>query len=222
MQMTAITWNTQGSPLNNQNKRDALVALCQTYDFILLQECGDLVDQQSFATKVVYGAAQAGAFNRRCSTAIICSQADASGTWNGGRTGRPGIWVRKKNLYVGTIHCISGGTGMEDLRPFLLAMAEEAGESPFIIGGDFNCIFDQGAEEIQLGTKSRPNVFNLHTQLTATHKAGMVLDHFVSRNIEDVGVPRRYRQHQSDHDAVTITFKPPEQADNFDPNYMGE
>jgi hypothetical protein len=181
--------------------------MCRTFDVVLLQECGAFAGVDRYDGKYVIAYEQAGALNNRCSTAIIAPEWDSSGVWTGSSSGRPGIWIKAAGLYIGTIHCSSGGIGMTDLSPFMRYMADGAGDAPLVVGGDFNCVMDAGTTQINVGTSSRPVNFAFHTQSQSTHMGGLTLDNFVSRGLRDAGNARRYRTGVSDHDAVSIEVR---------------
>ena len=69
MSISIVTWNAQGSPLNDDDKRATLVGMCSAFDVILLQECGGFASVDRFEGKRVVAQEQVGAFNNRCSTA---------------------------------------------------------------------------------------------------------------------------------------------------------
>jgi hypothetical protein len=204
--LSIITWNTQGTPLGDAEKKQTLSALSRTYDVVLLQECGAFVQESKFEGKNVIGFEQAGAFNIRCSTAIVAPGWDNSGAWTGSSSGRPGLWIDIGGRIVGTIHCTSGGVGMTDLTPFMLYMAGKHGGRTLIIGGDFNCVVPDGTTQLNAGTSTRPVAFDFLSQGRATHSGGQTLDHFVSQNATLSSGPRRFTTKVSDHDAVSATF----------------
>ncbi|MEN5061014.1 endonuclease/exonuclease/phosphatase family protein [Luteimonas sp. TWI1416] len=167
-----VTWNTQGNPLNDTNKRTMLTGLCEAFDIVLLQECGRFGEAaRTFAGKHVCWTEQAGAFNARCSTAILAPRWEDSGLWTGSSTGRAGLWIRIDDLFVATIHCTSSGVGLTDLRPFAGDMARVAGDHAVLIGGDFNHEVADDPAELNAGTASRPVLFSVHTQGRATRHA---------------------------------------------------
>lgn len=156
----------------------------------------------------MYGVEQSGAYNNRCSTAIIAKDGwEASGRWDGSNSGRPGIWIKSRNFTIATIHCTSGGVGRGDLRPFMTHMANVIGvNTPLVIGGDFNDSSLVNVTNLNAGTINRPIQFSVYTQSRATHSGGQVLDGFVSLNAI-INTSRRYSVTVSDHDPVSATFR---------------
>lgn len=203
MQFSVATWNTQGSPLTNEDKNATLRSLVDLYDVVLLQECGNLAKCNTYEGRRLVSWIPGGALNGRCSTAIISRGYDESGNSGHMHTGRAGIWIRVGRVYVATIHCTSNGKAADQTQ-MMKEMSTTAGDNPLIIGGDFNCSQDPG--ELNVGTSSRPIVFSVDTQDRATQQSGNTLDYFVSVNIELKGI-RKYRTSSSDHDAVTALYE---------------
>ncbi|MHA2367127.1 MAG: endonuclease/exonuclease/phosphatase family protein [Candidatus Hodarchaeales archaeon] len=202
--ISIATWNTQGSPLNNDDKEEILKSISQEYNYILLQECGSLANSLNFGSFQIYSSKPAGAFCDRCSTAILSKNILKSGKAIDMSTGREGIWISDNGVYIAAIHCTANGTA-QDRSYMLKAMNKIAGESPLIIGGDFNTS-PPDDPYLNVGTQFRPIWFNVDSQSQPTQKSGKILDYFVSRNVQ-CGSVRKYRTKVSDHHAVTATYQ---------------
>jgi hypothetical protein len=180
---------------------------------LLLQECGGLTDvgDLELNRKRIFASGQAGAFNNRCTTAIIANDWSSAGGWTGSSSGRSGLWIKIGSVMVGSIHSSSGCVVMCDLEPFLNAVNGKVTDEndTIIIGGDMNCeASDIESAEINCGTARRPKLFAVRAQQRGTQKSGGNLDFFVtSPNAIIVSGPRKYRVPKSDHDAVSMTVR---------------
>jgi endonuclease/exonuclease/phosphatase family metal-dependent hydrolase len=209
MLTSIVTWNTQGRPDTNEHKNRVLDALCRTYNVVLLQECGSLFDRngEQIAGKTIHCIGQAGAFNNRCSVAIL---ADSVAGWDcelNASTGRAVVWVKRGGLTIGGIHATSGGVGMPDVKAGLKTLLGVAKDGPMVLGGDFNVDMDTDTTSINIGSVGRPEEFEVRTQDRPTHQGGGVLDHFATRNVELTGPPRVGQPSPSDHRYLTATFR---------------
>lgn len=206
MNKSVATWNTQGDPFKQSEKTEILAALAEAFPIILLQECGQLSGTLQ-GWNSYYGG-QAGAFNNRCSTAILTNlTVYGSGLISCSSTGRPGIWIRTNDCIVATIHSTSGGVGKPDLEVFMKKLMELAdGEVPVIIGGDFNFQMAPGEHVALVGTESRGTEYSLLSQSRSTHSGGGILDGFAIYGVERWDGPRRLNVGPSDHHPVTATF----------------
>jgi endonuclease/exonuclease/phosphatase (EEP) superfamily protein YafD len=203
MRLSIGTWNSQGSPLTNADKYATLKGLIGVCDVVLLQECGSLATVPGFEGYRVVSWEAAGAKNHRCSTAILTPRCDETGNAGHMSTGRAAVWIRCGNVYIATIHCTASGKAADQTQ-LMKEMAKIAGNNPLIIGGDFNCT--PVGEEMNVGTSSREITFNVDAQARATQRSGRTLDYFVSQNAECLGT-RKYQTGESDHDAVTATYR---------------
>jgi hypothetical protein len=206
MNKSVATWNTQGDPFNQTEKTTVLTSLGASFPIILLQECGQL--SGTLTGWSAYYGGQAGAFNNRCSTAILTSlPVYGSGLISRSSTGRPGIWIRTDDCIVGTLHSTSGGVGLPDLQVFMQALMDLSdGEVPVIIGGDFNFQLTPGEHTALIGTESRGTEYSLLSQARPTHAGGSILDGFAVCGVSRWDGPRRWGVRPSDHHPVTATF----------------
>jgi hypothetical protein len=206
MNKSVATWNTQGDPFKQPEKKEILTSLAASFRIILLQECGQL--SGSLPGWETYYGGQAGAFNNRCSTAILTDlTVYGSGLISCSSTGRPGIWIRTNDCIVATIHSTSGGVGKPDLEMLMRKLIEQFGaEVPIIIGGDFNFQMSPGEHMALIGTESRGTGYSLLSQSRATHSGGGILDGFAIYGVERWDGPRRWGVGPSDHHPVTATF----------------
>ena len=206
MNKSVATWNTQGDPFNQTEKAVVLASLCAASPIVLLQECGQL--SGTLPGWSPYYGGQAGAFNNRCSTAILTSlPVYGSGLISRSSTGRPGIWIRTDDCIVGTLHSTSGGVGKPDLDVFMKELMDlSGGEVPVIIGGDFNFQLTPGEQAARIGTESRGTEYSLLSQSRPTHGGGSILDGFAVYGVSRWEGPRRLSVAPSDHHPVTATF----------------
>ena len=206
MNKSVATWNTQGDPFNQTEKATVLASLGEAFPILLLQECGQL--SGGLPGWSAYYGGQAGAFNNRCSTAILTSlPVTNSGLISCSSTGRPGIWIRTDDCYVATIHSTSGGVGKPDLQVFMQKLMELSdGKVPVIIGGDFNFQMSPGEHSARIGTESRGTEYSLLSQARSTHSGGGILDGFAVHGVSRWDGPRRWNVGPSDHHPVTATF----------------
>lgn len=150
--MKICTWNSQGDPTNNSLKENILAFLSREIDVILLQECGRL----SRIGNILPGwhwalLPQAGAFNLRCSTAIVSKwnfsykpEYLKSGT---GRSLLIATFLHIPTIQILTLHAESR-TG-SDVFPVL-----QNRTGLFIIGGDMNCQPSTLSDTYGSGTRS--------------------------------------------------------------------
>lgn len=114
MPLTMTTWNTQGDPTTDPDKSEVLKNVWRNSDILLLQECGTLKELGSVIDGVAaadYGS-QAGAFNVRCSTALLSRhEATFETKYLSSGTGRSAIIAFfRGNLAVATLYAASGGS----------------------------------------------------------------------------------------------------------------
>ncbi|MGF7151268.1 hypothetical protein FHS96_004931 [Sphingomonas zeicaulis] len=198
---TVITWNTQGDPTTHPGKAAELATMCAAYDYVLLQECGHM--KLWNGNKYMYSSYQAGAFNSRCSTAILSNAPADVKHWTGSSSGRSGLYMNVAGTIIGTIHATSGGVGMGDVTPFLKTVSRLDAQA-IVIGGDFNAELAQPFFDV--GTSNRPNTFDIVSQGGATHQGGLCLDYFFYQGTANPGNATLYPTQNSDHDAVWMTF----------------
>jgi endonuclease/exonuclease/phosphatase family metal-dependent hydrolase len=178
--MNIVTWNSQGSPLNKDDKKETLKKLLANNHIVCLQECGDLdldLDGYNFV-----GVRQAGAKNFRCSTMIISKtgkypEITIEIRSNSGR-GAVGIKCGDFDLY--TIHAESSNCAMQDVKQLLLIAANR--RRPYVVCGDFNVAppVEKSGDLFELRSRSRPYPCspNVVFGLRGTHTSGKTLDYF--------------------------------------------
>lgn len=134
--MNICTWNSQGDPTTDPFKADILASLAKKNHVLLLQECGRLSRIGNILPGWYYALApQAGAFNPRCSTAIVAGGGFTCQThYLPSGTGRSLMIATFPHIPVQilTMHAESG-TG-SDVFPVLRNRT-----GLFILGGDMNC-----------------------------------------------------------------------------------
>ncbi|MGB0683455.1 MAG: endonuclease/exonuclease/phosphatase family protein [Magnetovibrionaceae bacterium] len=206
--MKICTWNTCGDPTTNTNKAGVLGTLWHSCDIILLQECGNLSNVPAVLTGAnVIHEYQAGAFNPRCSTALLSKAVpDSSETvYSPSGTGRSVIVAAFDGVLVGTLHAVSGGVGAQDLR---FAVINAVGsDQPWVIGGDFNVTPGSAAlsasrTTMNFGSSSRPITASWKAPSGPTQTSGGRLDYFVYNGVTVTGVTRHHSQGGSDHKPV--------------------
>lgn len=205
MPVSIVTWNTQGDPLNNNQKANCLTQLCNNNNIVLLQECGHLAGRASFAGKTILGGYQAGAYNDRCAVAILYDRAlfDAGEPMYFSDTGRPGLFVEDQNLVVGTIHATSGGVGARDVTPFAQALARTTNKN-FVIGGDLNTDFQ--VPLINVGSDTRRIDLEVYQPNQPTQQSGARIDGFLAHGTQPTGTMTVGANCVSDHYHVSINF----------------
>lgn len=142
-QLRICTWNSQGNPVNGQNKNDILQYLYNHSDVLLLQECGNLcIDFQTRVSVLdeteTVNAIQAGSYNIRCSSCIISKlpieAIDTSYLQSGTGRSMIGVCLTQEAINVYNIHAVSGSGGAADVISALGNC-----NPPFVLGGDMNC-----------------------------------------------------------------------------------
>jgi endonuclease/exonuclease/phosphatase family metal-dependent hydrolase len=209
------TWNCQGDPTTNLQKRIHLQKLWRDSDVLLLQECGQLknlrlVDFGSSEPKHTMHAGQYGAYNSRCSVAILSKVAvkDAFEV-NQSSSGRSALGIDVGGCWISTLHALSGGVGAVDVEPLASQLSRKG--KPFILGGDFNFEFDYDdtryfkRNRVNLGSTSRQNWQHCTLTQMPTHQGGKRLDWFIhSTSIS--GSAQRSTVKVSDHWAVLLNI----------------
>ena len=210
MTFKICTWNTRGDPTQNQGKRAVLDALWRDCDFVLLQECGNLADRFRFGTPDIAHAEQAGAFNIRCSTAIISKHGWASEeqVYLPSGTGRSAIVANFNGFAIATLHAISGGVGAQDLAPLAQMLSRQG---PYVIGGDFNVSVDSAAltttrRQIVMGSERTRLTPFYKAPALPSHTGGNRLDYFVYEGVIMHDVQRYMTTGGSDHYPVIGYF----------------
>lgn len=135
LRLGICTWNSQGDPTTDSRKLELLDYLCSASDVVLLQECGALRNIDVLDGIYYCKIRQAGAFNIRCSTAILSRmpfEYDTEYLQSG--TGRSLIIAEIESVpfAVMTMHA-EAWTG-SDVWP---AICDK--NYSFILGGDMNC-----------------------------------------------------------------------------------
>lgn len=212
MPMSICTWNTQGNPTNDDDKLQILKSLWERCDVLLLQECGRLDISELEGVKEFIYDEPAGAYNIRCSTALISKRkARRIKTYYlQSSTGRSVLTAQIGDILVGTLHAQSGAGAVDAFQ----AASAMAVRGNFILGGDFNflkwnVIIGSGGRrmnrrQINLRTKSRPLVVNHLTPSLPTHEKGGILDFFItSRRIR--GRIERHHKRGGDHYPIILT-----------------
>lgn len=222
--MIITTWNTQGDPTpvrhgddKQKNRNKALRNLLRDSDVILLQECGRLAALDGYLREVkdktatVEYSPQAGAFNVRCTTAIISFVPGKFHTeYLVSGTGRSAIFLMvESGPAIGTLHAISGGIGATDLSNVITRLNKQTAN--YIIGGDFNCTPDKtswvtGRHKMAVGTSRTRIDFSYIAPLDRTHISGGILDWFIYNNVNPTNI-KRYHTMGGDHYPVCLTVK---------------
>ena len=214
--MTICTWNSQGNPLNNDDKTRILQQLYCRYDVLLLQECGNLNIYINSGVNVVDGdylyRPQAGAFNIRCSSCIISKlpikHTTSQYLQSGSGRSMIGAFLTQEKINIYNIHAVSGGIGAADVISSLNHC-----QSPFILGGDMNCTPDSlksrgrsNNRSLLIGTSSRYKNVILATTGMHTTKSFKEYDYFIhSDDLTHQGV-ERHTSMGGDHYPVFATF----------------
>lgn len=199
MSIIIATWNTQGDPTPvkkndaKQKTRNSMLAyLISNVHVLLLQECGNLAEIESYTKKknanISYGQ-QAGAYNVRCSTAIVSFvDCEFESKYLTSGTGRSAIFMFSNKIAIGTLHSQSGA-GAGDVSTVVTHLFKKK-INGFIIGGDFNCapsdtgwIVEEKRNTMYIGTQSRGSEFSYWAPQNKTHVNGGILDWFIFNNV---------------------------------------
>lgn len=216
MPLVIATWNTQGDPTRNPAKTRVLQNLWTRAHVLLLQECTHFANHHVLdGIRMLERSAVAGAFNQRCSTAIVSrlpalprrAHSLPSGT---GRS-LTQIELNGFRVRIGTLHAVSGGVGMQDLAFAARTMATVPGG--FIIGGDFNYRPRVGRgrranrRQIELGTRRRSMRVGIALPQGRTQQNGGRLDHFVFGGGVTGTARRHHERGGSDHWPVLLRVR---------------
>lgn len=181
--MRLCTWNSRGDPTTNSQKRAVLQDLCRRNDVVLIQECGRMSNFfQYFSNLYIAKVNQAGAFNSRCSTAIVSREFfyyDTNSLQSS--TGRSSISATFGQFTVMTLHAESG-TGA-DVYSALQKYPS------FILGADMNCTPEEmnsrhttqhGTRGVQAGSTTRGSQLRIsHPNVPTLDHSQKILDYFI-------------------------------------------
>ncbi|KLN63499.1 hypothetical protein [Vibrio sp. VPAP30] len=208
MSISVISWNMQGGVANNADKELTLKTMCALYDVVMVQECGTIATLNQFAGKSVIGSLQAGALNNRCSVAIITNKHSKYDIAYLSISGRPIISVLVGDVWLSTIHATSGGIGGTDLTATLAYATKTlvGADGKYLLGGDFNILFNGEENSINVGSSYRQDNYSLHTFKRRTHSSGASLDAFASRALEIKSGPSVVVEKLSDHYPITTSI----------------
>lgn len=209
--MRICTWNSQGNPFHDRNKLTIFNTMRGAYDVLLIQECGNIVENLRHQCNYLYGE-QAGGGNRRCSLCIISKKAfvNISPSEISSGSGRPALGIKVDNINIYTLHALSGN-GIPDVVNLFSNVRE-----PFVIGGDMNCSTDDFRRQhgmpptnyVFSGSHSRPgNAGELITAERMTHPGSNAeLDYFIFSLDLKSSNTHTYSSIRGDHYPVCTTL----------------
>lgn len=190
MQMSFVTWNTQGK---NDNEINRMIKQ-QTLDSVMLQELGKRPDRErknvgtSFRPVFydIWTKEAPGAKNPRCTTGVY-----VKGELNGKEISLldsvstlrspvelkiPVIPGKTAELYVLAIHAVSSGGATMEIAQYLHDIQDKLNGHFWIFGGDFN----QSPDMLQAALcKCLKIPFKVGAPPDSTQKKGKTLDYFV-------------------------------------------